>query len=309
MRPILCNNDVPSVLQLSDFLISFSLKTTSPSRCLTVKMTSISNDIDPLVLQNRIAIVTAQRRKLIESLLRPPTAEELGNAKSAEAIAAEEEELWKPRPATLGAGHPIPASTSATETYNRENDLLRRRLLGQSIMKDARQRHQERTKQQARPRGIANSGSGGDDDDDEEEEQMSRGAIANRSSKKRKFRAGDGHHAEAESVNIQHAGSDSDVSIGGGFVSLATKAAALEKGKFKKGQKAPKREAASKDSYHDEDGPDIKAASAKNTEVSSADSLAQRILTGEKIILVGEDKKKKKKRKKIKNKNHNSSEG
>ncbi|KAF3131473.1 hypothetical protein TWF594_009826 [Orbilia oligospora] len=265
-------------------------------------MTSVSNDIDPLVLQNRIAIVTAQRRRLIESLLRPPTAEELRNAKSAEAIAAEEEELWKPRPATLGAGHPIPASTSATETYNRENDLLRRRLLGQSIMKDARQRHQERTKQQARPRGIANSGSGGDDDhDDEEEEQMSRGAIANRSSKKRKFRAGDGHHAEVESVNIQHAESDSDVSIGGGFVSLATK--------IKKGQKAQKREAASKDSYHDEDGPDIKAASAKNTEISSADSLTQRILTGEKIVLVGEDKKEKKKRKKIKNKNHNSSEG
>ncbi|KAF3154465.1 hypothetical protein TWF225_001306 [Orbilia oligospora] len=274
-------------------------------------MTSVSNDIDPLVLQNRIAIVTAQRRRLIESLLRPPTAEELRNAKSAEAIAAEEEELWKPRPATLGAGHPIPASTSATETYNRENDLLRRRLLGQSIMKDARQRHQERTKQQARPRGIANSGSGGDDDHDdhEEEEQMSRGAIANRSSKKRKFRAGDGHHAEAESVNIQHAESDSDVSIGGGFVSLATKAAALERGKIKKGQKAQKREAASKDSYHDEDGPDIKAASAKNTEISSADSLTQRILTGEKVVLVGEDKKEKKKRKKIKNKNHNSSEG
>ncbi|KAF3181897.1 hypothetical protein TWF788_006360 [Orbilia oligospora] len=274
-------------------------------------MTSVSNDIDPLVLQNRIAIVTAQRRKLIESLLRPPTAEELGNAKSAEAIAAEEEELWKPRPATLGAGHPIPASTSATETYNRENDLLRRRLLGQSIMKDARQRHQERTKQQARPRGIAKSGSGGDDDDDDDddEEQMGRGAIANRSSNKRKLRAGDGHHAETESVNIQHAGSDSDVSIGGGFVSLATKAAAPEGGKIKKGQKAPKLGVTSKDSYHGEDGSDIEAAPAKNTKISLADSLAQRILTGEKIVLVGEDKKKKKKRKKSKNKDHNSSEG
>ncbi|KAK6518465.1 hypothetical protein TWF506_005619 [Arthrobotrys conoides] len=270
-------------------------------------MTSASGDIDPLVLQNKIAIVTTQRRKLIESLLRPPTAEELENAKSAEAIAAEEEELWKPRPATLGAGHPIPTSTSATETYNRENDLLRRRLLGQSIMKDARQRHQERTKHHARVRGLADSDSSSED----EERTISRGALSNRNSKKRKFKAEDGHHAGAEAIKVQHSGSDSDASVGGGFVSLMTKAATQKGKNIKKEQKSPKYKATSKDSEYDDDGSDLEVAKATNIEspkVLLADSPTQRILTGEKIVLVGEDKKSRKKRKRRKNKGHNTSE-
>ncbi|RVD85259.1 uncharacterized protein DFL_003585 [Arthrobotrys flagrans] len=267
-------------------------------------MTSTADDIDPLVLQNRIAVVAAQRRKLIESLLRPPTAEELKNAKSAEEIAAEEEELWKPRPATLGAGHPIPASASATETYNREHDLLRRRLLGQSIMKDARQRHQERTQHQPRFRGVADS-----DSSDDDGEQTSRGAIGKKSPKKRKFGTEDGYHAKARAVDVHRSGSDSDASAGGGFVSLITKSATPKGKKVKKEQKASKHEAASEDSDREDDGSDAdaEAATSTSTKFSLAEPLTQRILTGEKIVLVGENKRRKKKKKK-KNKDHNSTE-
>ncbi|KAK6501106.1 hypothetical protein TWF481_008954 [Arthrobotrys musiformis] len=260
-------------------------------------MTSVTNDIDPLVLQNRIAVVAARRRKLVESLLRPPTAEELKNAKSAEEIAAEEEELWRPRPATLGAGHPIPTSAAATETYNREHDLLRRRLLGQSIMKDARQRHQERTQHQVRPRGAADSSSSDDD-----EGQTSRGDISKRNSKKRKLKSEDGHHygTKAREEDLQNSGSDSEPSGGGGFVSLTAKAATPKGKKIKKEQKIPKHEAAPRDLEYDTNGaePEPEPDTETDTKISLAESLAERILTGEKIVLVGENKKRKKKKKK-----------
>ncbi|KAK6347774.1 hypothetical protein TWF718_005600 [Orbilia javanica] len=278
-------------------------------------MTSATNDIDPLVLQNRIAVVAAQRRKLIESFLRPPTVEELENAKSAEQVAAEEEELWKPRPATLGAGHPIPASASATETYNREHDLLRRRLLGQSIVKDARQRHQERTQHQARARGAADS-----DSSDDDGEQTSRGAISKKHSKKRKLEIGHRDHTKARAVDTQqHSESDSDSNAGsgegggGGFVSLTTKAtAATPKGKKVKkdreDRKDRKHETTSTASGHDGDGSDAETARNTTAKESSTEALTQRILTGEKIVLVGENKKRKKKKKR-KNKDHSSTEG
>ncbi|KAK6357845.1 hypothetical protein TWF730_007202 [Orbilia blumenaviensis] len=291
-------------------------------------MTSSTDEIDPLVLQNRIAVAAAQRRKLAESLLRPPTAEELKNEKSAEQIAAEEEELWRPRPPTLGAGHPIPTSTSATETYNREDDLLRRRLLGRSIMKDARQRHLERTKHQhqqprqpsARSREVRFSDLS-DDDDGDGEEQTSRGAIGKKSSKKRKFtsedkkkKMGEGreeeegkHHTKAGAVDVRDSGSGSDSDGGngggGGFVSLTAKPATATP-KIKKVKKEHKIPGPFRVVNHgnSDDEPDTKGTSVNTTNPSPSKSPSQQVFTGEKIVVVGEDKKRKKKKKKKKNK-------
>ncbi|KAK6532242.1 hypothetical protein TWF281_006434 [Arthrobotrys megalospora] len=262
-------------------------------------MTSSTDSIDPLILQNRIAVVAAQRRKLIESLLTPPTAEELKNAKSTEEIAAEEEELWKPRPATLGAGHPVPMSASATETYNREHDLLRRRLLGQSIMKDARQRHQERTLHQSRSRDVDNSESSDDD-----EEQTGRGAISKKASKKRKFKTDDEPQANDEVTDTHNSGSGSDTGVSGGFVSLTTKSVTPKGKKIKSESKNSKHDTAFRGSTHD-DGESDAEATDTNTKVASTNSPTQRALTGEKIVVVGENKKRKKKKKR-KNKSHSA---
>ncbi|KAF3927597.1 hypothetical protein AA313_de0207704 [Arthrobotrys entomopaga] len=174
--------------------------------------------LDPLVLQNRLAVSLSQKRKLISSWLPPPTADELANQKSAEDLTAEENEIWRSRPATLGVGHPIPSSSSLANNYDRETEVLRRRLLGKNALSDARQRHLERTQ----PQNAANN----DDSDDSSdgEEQIGRGIGSKKNSKRRKL-------VEDGSSPAKPVADDGD--SGCGFVSLKLSKKASSKKKKK----------------------------------------------------------------------------
>ncbi|KAK6543293.1 hypothetical protein TWF694_000049 [Orbilia ellipsospora] len=163
--------------------------------------------LDPLVLQNRLAVSLSQKRKLVSSWLPPPTADELANQKSVEELAAQENEIWRCRPATLGVGHPIPSSSSTTSNYDRETEALRRRLLGKNALSDARQRHLERTQSQSTP------DNGDNDDSSDGEEQMGRGIGSKRSSKRRKL---EGDPSTPDETPVDEDGGS------GGFVSLTS---------------------------------------------------------------------------------------
>ncbi|EPS42777.1 hypothetical protein H072_3240 [Dactylellina haptotyla CBS 200.50] len=185
---------------------------------------STSKSPDPLVLQNQLAVSLSQKRKLISSWLPPPTADELVNQKSAEDIVTDENDIWKSRPATLGVGHPIPSSSSIADAYNHENDLLRRRLLGQSSLKDARQRHLERTKPR---KAVDDDGSSSSDG-----EQVDRGGTVKNSVKRRRLKEESNSSSERENVDF-----DSKPSKGereetkGGFILLMSKTPAKNKNK------------------------------------------------------------------------------
>ncbi|KAF3934388.1 hypothetical protein ABW20_dc0104159 [Dactylellina cionopaga] len=179
---------------------------------------------DPLVLRNRLAVSLSQKRKLVSSWLPPPTADELTHPKSTEDSAADEDEIWTSRPTTLGVGHPIPSSHSITGTYNRENDLLRKRLLGNS-MKDARQRHLERT--QHRPRSYIEDDASSSD---EEEKILS---LDKKGTKRRKFILKSNSSGETSAIvdsNATRSGSEDEDDIGG-FRSLPVKQTLAKKNK------------------------------------------------------------------------------
>ncbi|KAF3901926.1 hypothetical protein ABW21_db0207239 [Orbilia brochopaga] len=223
--------------------------------------------IDPLVLQNRIAVTLARKRKLVASWLPPPTPEELAQAKSAEEIAAREEELWKPRPPTLGVGHPIPSSHTATETYNRENDLLRRRLLGPNAGKDARQRHLERTQLQYRAHDSDDASS-----DEDEQEQISRVTVSSskkkKKAKRRKIKDEDGDDSggkDGGEVTFDKATvADEEPGSTGGFVSLPVKQTPSDKKQKKKKQK--NKESIKVEQPESDEGPDEEPSAASTKE-------------------------------------------
>ncbi|KAF3939691.1 hypothetical protein ABW19_dt0206246 [Dactylella cylindrospora] len=195
----------------------------------------LKKSLDPLVLQNKLAVSLAQKRKLISSWLPPSTADELANGKSVEEIAAEDEEIWRSRPATLGVGHPIPSSGSSTDNYNREDDLLRRRLLGQNAIKDARQRHLERTQSTQQSRRLADSDS---DSELSEDEHLSRGSAVTKASKRRRISSEDEDDTLVVGTGKGEGGSnheeEGNVEIdSGGFVALQVKSTP-KKGKKRK---------------------------------------------------------------------------
>ncbi|EWC44218.1 hypothetical protein DRE_06963 [Drechslerella stenobrocha 248] len=200
---------------------------------------------DPLVLQNRLAVSLSRKRKLISSWLPPPTPAELAAAKSSEEVAAQEAEIWRARPATLGVGHPIPSSgSSPADAYSRETDLLRRRILGPNATKDARQRQVEKAQLRYPTSGENNSDSSSSED---EEEQISRATALKNAAKKRKTKREEPAIAEHSVADDRESGGNSPKADtdgdgsgdNGGFMSLSVNSVPHPR-KTKKGKGRPR---------------------------------------------------------------------